>query len=147
MSAERFTISSRATGIRRTVVVFIYDTVEELKAAAFTFNGFVCDDNAAAVTQGWGYHHGRPELLPVSAVVRMHHGMIDAEVVAHELAHAAMGIYMADRVCWHSRARAHFSLANEPFAYLLGQLVSMATYHLHRLGAWTPATIREGAPA
>lgn len=137
---ERFTVSSRATGRRRTAVVFIYDTAEQMRTAATAFNGNPHSDSEA-VTQAWDARPGHGDSLPAAmTLIRLHRGRINTEIVAHEVTHAAMAMYRVDQVLPFSRARVHFHNANEPFAYLLGELLARACNEIHRRGAWTVPT-------
>lgn len=131
---ERFQVSSRATGMRRTIDVWVYDTVEELRQAASCFSPHLTVDEAHGVCQTPTYRWPRPPGAWFG-VIRYHRGQLDAATVVHEVTHAAMEIYFADCTDWNSRTRAHFRADNEPIAYLMGELVERVNNGFHRMGA------------
>lgn len=136
---ERFSVSSRATGVRRSVLVHVYEDREALLAAANAF-GFPEQSAPGGLTHSFGYPHPAPEHLRHMALIRLHRGQLDSNTIAHEAAHAALHIYFGDCAKWHSRARAHVTGNNEPLAYLIGDLTGAIHFKLHELGLTTPST-------
>lgn len=134
MSATRFTVSSRATGTRRSVVVWVYDTREEMLAAANAFRPGSADADTGAICHGLEGVAPPPEHRRVLAIVRLHRGQLSAETISHEMTHAAAQIYCFDLVRRYSSALAHIHAGNEPLAYLVGELTGRTYENLHRLG-------------
>lgn len=98
MGARLIRVSTRRTGERKTVRVWIYDTVGELRAAANRFHpspdGFedaegVCQTYVTELINGSGQILDRHEPI----IVRLHRDALGVGVVTHELNHAATHIY------------------------------------------------------
>lgn len=125
---RRITVSSRALGPRLTVKVKVYDTVEELQAAAQAFNGNN-QDGSIGSTQAWTDENGRAG----SVTVRLCRPHLGTRVVSHEMHHAATALYGAhvgDRIS----SRAHLNHYNEPFAHLFSDLLHRLVNRLYALG-------------
>ena len=110
--------------------VHIYETLDEMRAAADAFVGLAENGGAYGVTQAWADEDGRT----TDVVVRLARGWLTPEIVAHEMHHAATALYGAhvgDRI---SR-RAHLNHHNEPMAHLFsdfyGRLVEHFTEDRH----------------
>jgi hypothetical protein len=130
-------VSSRALGHRSRVRVYVYDTLEELRAAADRFNG-TDNSRAAGVTQLYA-NADDSACLPVVRLCRTHLG---STVVSHEMHHAAAALYgVTTRP--EARARAHLTHYNEPFAYLFSDLFASLVAALYRHGYYDT----EEAPA
>lgn len=121
-------VSSRALGHRSRVRVYVYDTLEELRAAATRFNGGD-HTNAAGVTQLYS-NADDTDCLPVIRLARTHLG---STVVSHEMHHAAAALYGVT-TRRSSRARTHLTHYNEPFAYLFSDLFASLVDRLYRHG-------------
>lgn len=116
-------MASSALGEREEVHVHIYDTLDDMVAAAHAFNGGD-DSGALAVTQVYVDENRRTSFV----VVRLVQGHLTPEIVAHEMHHAATALYGAhvgDRI---SR-RAHLHHANEPMAHLFSDLYGRLVEH------------------
>jgi len=133
---DRFQVSSRATGVRRTLDVWVYDDVEAMRAAARRFFPEHAYLTTGACCQIPGYRFPRPA-GPWFGIIRYFRGQLDTETIVHEIAHAAMEIYFADCTSWDSRTRAHFRGDNEAIAYLVGELASRVTQGMRRAGIRT----------
>ena len=131
----RFQVSTRASGLRRTIDVYLYDTVEELRAAASNASPDHSFESTGGVCQVPSYKWPRPDLAWF-CVIRLHRKQIDFDTVAHEATHAAMEIYHADIMKWNAKARAHFRADNEPIAYLVGEITERILFNLQRRNAW-----------
>lgn len=133
-----FTISSRATGHKRTVKVHVHDSLDEMVRAGETYR------RGEDFSGAYGICHGMPDDRPgnLTAVVRYTTGYLGSAVVVHELVHAAQAIYRRDVVLPHpqSRAEVHFFAANEVFAHLVGDLVGKVVNKLHSLGCYAGET-------
>lgn len=136
LTSTRFQVATSASGQRRTIDVWVYDTLEELRAAAHRFNPLRSFIDAAGCFQHSGYRWPSPEQAWFG-IIRLYRGQLTTETIAHESTHAAAEIYFADCTQWDSRARAHFRGDNEPLAYMVGQLASRITAQLYRIGALT----------
>lgn len=121
-------VASGALGEREEVHVHIYETLEEMCAAAHAFNGGD-DAGALGVTQVYVNDLDRASFV----VVRLVRDYLGTEIVSHEMHHAATALYGAhvgDRI---SR-RAHLNHCNEPFAHLFSDLLSCLVRRLYRMG-------------
>ena len=134
MAAQHFTVSSTATGKRRSVVVFVYDTRAEMFAAANAFRPGSAEGDVGALCHGLSGVAPPPPHRRVLAIVRLHRGQLGVQTVSHEMAHAAAQIYCFDKVRRYSSALAHIHAGNEPLAYLVGDLTGRTYENLHRLG-------------
>jgi hypothetical protein len=139
LSFTRFSVRSSATGTARAVLVHVYDTKADLLTAARAFGSEVSEADTGAITHSFGYRFPPPESMRHMALIRLHLGQLDSETISHEVTHAAMHVYFADRARWHSRARAHMTGDNEVIAYLIGELTGRIHARLHQLGHITPA--------
>lgn len=126
-------VSSVATGHRRSVVVFVYDTREEMVAAANAYSPG-SGDGAGAVCHSLSGIFPAPAHRRVLAIVRFSREDLSAEIVSHEMTHAACTLYLYDKLGRYSRAISHIHGSNEPLAYLVGELTGRTYRNLHRLG-------------
>lgn len=140
MSFERFSVSSLATGVKRSVLVHIYPDKPALVAAARAYGSTVSETDTGAITHSFGYSWPASPGLRNMALIRLHADQLDSNTIAHEATHAAMHIYFADCAGWESRARAHMTGGNEPVAYLIGDLTGAIHYQLHKRGLKTAST-------
>lgn len=115
----------------REVNVYLYDTVEEMRAAAMEFATEVGEkveeghyDYALGVTHGyWRYRD--EDLLPEVVTMRLVRGHLLPEIISHEVAHAAQHLYLVDHLDGgdsEDLAVDHFASDNETFAYIFGAL-------------------------
>ncbi|MBT2587934.1 SprT-like domain-containing protein [Arthrobacter sp. ISL-95] len=129
---HRFSISSSATGFRRSVLVHVYADKADVVRSAQNYGMAV--DSAGAITNSFGYRHPAPEHMRHMAVIRLAESQLDSNTLAHEVTHAALHIYFADCCKWESRARAHIDGANEELAYLVGDLTGSLHFELRKRG-------------
>lgn len=121
----RFPVATRATGARRVVQVHLYDDVDELRAATNAqLPAAGTNADAAATCTSFGTMVPAPRHGHTVAVIRLWVGQLTVRTIAHEVTHAAMHIYMMDRVRLYSRAWSHVHVSNEPVAYMVGDLSS-----------------------
>ena len=122
---RRVRVASSALGEREVVYVHVYDTLEEMRAAAEAWHPEVpSQDGAFGITQACLDEDGRATVV----VVRLAQGWLTPEIVAHEMHHAATALYGAhagDRI---SR-RAHLNHHNEPMAHLFSDLYGNLVQH------------------
>lgn len=109
-------VSSRALGHRSRVRVYVYDTLDEMRAAATAFTGDEFD-RAGAVTQLYS-NEDDTSCLPIIRLAATHLG---STIVSHEVHHATAALYGA-ALGRSARARAHLTHYNEQFAYLFSDL-------------------------
>lgn len=121
-------VSSQALGHRSRVRVYVYDTLDDLRAAATRFNG-ADHSNAAGTTQLYS-NADDTACLPVVRLARTHLG---STVVSHEMHHAAAALYGCT-TRRGARARAHLTHYNEPFAHLFSDLFASLVAALYRHG-------------
>jgi hypothetical protein len=136
MGACLIRISSRATGERRYVRVYIYDTVEEMRAAGTRFNGTDLT-MAGGVTQAYERHTcdeaGVWTIKQHLIIIRLHRGMLGSAVVSHEINHAATAIY-GSTLDPDVKAVDVLHNANETLAYLQSDLTEHLVNRLYELG-------------
>lgn len=121
-------VSSRALGDRVWVRVYVYDSLEEMRAAATAFNGTE-NDTAVGVTQAYFDEHDT-SCLPI---VRLARPRLGTTVVSHEMHHASAALYGVT-VGKSARARPHLTHHNEPFAHLFSDLFGSLVKALYRHG-------------
>lgn len=138
MNARLIRISSRATGDRRFVRVYVYDTVEEMRAAAQRFSpnadGFA---NAGGVTQSYQIHtinaDGTSRLKQTLLIIRLVRDRLGTAPVCHEVNHAATAIY-GSTLDPDVLAVDVLDNANETLAYLQSDLTRNLVDRLYALG-------------
>ena len=113
------------------VTVYIYETVEAMRAAGSAYNGSNLDD-AIGVTQVRTDRTGRA----VSVLVRLARGRLNTQIVVHEMHHASTAWYGAEVGDRLSRA-AHLNHYNEPFAHLHSDLTQRLVDRLYALGYYS----------
>lgn len=124
----RIRVSSKALGDRCEVVALVYETLEEMRAAAHRYNGNDVS-HALAVTQVRTDENGRAG----SVLVRLVRGHLGTRIIVHELHHASAawyGAHVGDRI---SRV-AHLNHYNEPYAHLHSDLTYRLVDRLYALG-------------
>lgn len=129
VASRTITVSARIAGDRETVRVIVYDTRDEMIAAAQRYNGNTLEPDCIGVTQARVDEHDRT----VGAIVRLWREQLGARVVSHEMHHAVTALYGAHVPDRLSR-RAHLNHYNEPFAYLYSDLLARLVDRLHALG-------------
>jgi len=136
VSVARFRVTTTATGRRRTVLVLVYDQVEDMRREASAGDGqdHSRADGVCQLTRG--YRWPMPDHVPL--VIRLHRGELYTEVIAHEATHAAAEIIRADAVPgWDTRARTVLRVDFEPLAYAVGELTQRIVSRCFRLGLLT----------
>lgn len=131
MTAKRFQVSTRRTGLLRIVKVELYDEADEFNAAyakAWTRHNGVRHD----VPQGYSvlgtviprldWEDRDPRPYQARMLLRL--DSITATLIAHEAAHAAMHIYSIDGYRDHARASVHLHGGNEMVPYMVGDIFS-----------------------
>lgn len=142
MSARLIRVSTRRTGERRTVRVWIYDTLEELRDAAQRFNpntepGWFDDALGVCQTYDVADAEGVVRLDPTAPmIVRLFRGELGVGVVSHELNHAATHIYGAT-LTPDVRAVDVLHNANETLAHLQSDLTRRLISRLWDLGYYS----------
>lgn len=125
---------------RREVKVVVYDTVAALRAAATRFDnrtasrkkrqrGRYADTLGLCQRFELEDEHGRQQ--PLCAIVRLARQHLGAGIVSHEMAHAALQVWMLD----HPDERLTDS-NDEPYAWVLGELVRRTVNWLHDHGVY-----------
>lgn len=136
MGARLIRISSRATGERRHVRVYIYDTIEEMRAAGERFNGGDLS-TAGGVCQSYQTisidEHGNETPKHTLLIVRLVKDRLGAAIICHELNHAATAIY-GSTLDPEVRAVDVLDNANETLAYLHSDLTERLVNRLYDLG-------------
>lgn len=131
MSARLIRVSSRATGTRRNVRVYIYDTLTKLRDAAKRHAGETERfDQAVGVCQTW--NDTTTDRVAV-VVVRLQKHHLETRVVVHEMNHAAAAIY-GSTLSRSTKAVRVLHQANETLAYLQSDLTGNLVDRLYELG-------------
>lgn len=143
MASRLIRVSSRATGERRHVRVYIYDTIEEMDTAAHRFNGAETDGHTRGWTQAFTVHTIHPDGTMTEKqsvlVVRLQKDHLGTQVVVHEINHAATAIYgstLDDDV----KAVDVLHNANETLAHLQSDLTRALVDRLYELGYYDKAS-------
>lgn len=143
MALEKsFRVSTRHSGSRRFVRVFIYSDAGSMRAAALKHSqreGYIHDDEYAAahgVTHTIDVLHigadGSEKRSPTAAHIRMYDGALGTGVVSHEVVHAAMSIYNQDCL---KDGSAHEDMSREEIlAYLVGDLAARIVNKIYEFG-------------
>ena len=127
--ARLIRISSRALDDRTVVRVWIYDTLDEMRAACTRFNGADVSD-AVGVTQA----RVNDDNTAVQPIIRLARDWLGSQVVSHELHHAATAIWGAHvRATGRDADLVHY---NEPFAHLYSDLFAALARAMFRHGYW-----------
>jgi len=135
---DRFRVAYRFDGMRREVLVHVYETVDEMQAAAKTYDGRDVPD-AGAAFRGFGYWV--PGGMPAESfngpigVVLLCRELTTVEVVSHEMTHAAMHAYESLKIGHPDDPLGeHFHGGNEAPAYFVGGWTANALLALSRRG-------------
>lgn len=128
MTRRRIRVSSRALGEREYLKVWVYESLDDMRADAAAFNGNP-HSQGLGVTQCWADQSGRA----TSVLIRLWRGALSAEILSHEVHHAATAIYGAHQADRISRVD-HLNHFNEPFAYLFSDLLGRLHGRLDALG-------------
>lgn len=134
----RFQVASTNDGLRRTVIVHVYETTALMQAASNAYEPGM-GDGAWATTSGFGFRF-KPDEPPKAtfgpvSIVRLSLEQLTVRTLSHEMTHAAMHTYWTMGLARAgSKAVAHMHAANEPVAYLVGDWTADAIVKLQRLG-------------
>ncbi|MCI2958230.1 hypothetical protein MN032_11025 [Agromyces atrinae] len=128
MGVRLIRISSRATGERRTVRVYVYTDLAEMRAAASGFRGQDHSDSLG-VTHAYVDDDGRVTV----PIIRLWVGALSAIIVSHEIAHAALAIFGSTLPKRIATAK-HLHNANETHAHLHSDLESSLIRMLYAHG-------------
>ena len=128
MGSRLIRVSSRALGEQRRVIVRVYDTLDEMRAAGSRFNGNPLD-NAVGITQAYCDPDGRVTV----PIIRLSRGRLGTQIVSHEMHHAAAAIY-GSTLPDDAPASDALTHCNEPFAHLFSDLLRRLVDSLYRFG-------------
>lgn len=139
-----FRVSVGHSGRRRFVRVSVYETAEELRAAADRYNKRIGAYTPGEFDHAHGVTHSFWSVLidgdgkevrtgPSAAHIRLYRGALGMAVVTHEVAHAALAIYRQD--CFGEQGSVHGDMEQEEVAcYLIGELAARVVSGLYRYG-------------
>ena len=131
MTVRHWTVTTHHTGKPREVDFHLYDKTSQLRAAASRHSNAIEPNptdhtHTAAVCHTFARIHiaadGTETDDPKAAIIRFSREKLNAEVISHEVAHAASWLYGLDLIGPGDLAADHFTGNNEPFAYLAGDL-------------------------
>jgi hypothetical protein len=133
-----FTIGTGRVGPRRWWIVRIHDTVEKLRAAATGYAPGVdfTECYGCCHAAGWIDHTGtrRHGLRGYAGIIRLADGYVTAEIVTHELVHAAVATYRM-QVREDVRLGRTVGQCEEALAYIYGELFAAFETKLHSGGS------------
>lgn len=119
-------ISTRRTGERVVVRVYVYDDLQALRDAALRYSphepGFFDDCYGVCQTFVITENDSDEVVYESPVTVRLWRGSLGIKTVAHELSHAACEIYGRSIGASADSARSHLHNANETLAYLHSDL-------------------------
>lgn len=132
-----FQVSTRHTGVLRVVKVRVYPDRKAFYAEYVRLMGKPLEeltkdhpgqdiDGLCISRNGWVDRDPRAH----QATILLFEPTVTAAIIAHEVTHAAMHLYFVDRVRNSARAAAHMSIANEPVAYMVGDMFKTITNRL-----------------
>lgn len=133
--ARLIRVSTRRTGERVTVRVYVYDELAAMRdaAARYSADGELFD-NCFGVCQTFCITNDAEEVVYRSPIiVRLWRGSLGTTVVTHELSHAACEVY-ARSIDLNEPAGAHLHNANEVLDHLHSDLNRSLVARLYALG-------------
>lgn len=136
MAATLIRVSSRALGQRQFIRVYIYDTIEELRAAGERFSPGENYSDAYGLHQSYRrerYEDGTWSIKSNPYIIRLWRELIGSNHVTHEVVHAAQAIY-GDTLNGDEQVTEIMHGGNEPFAYLVSDLCSRLVNRMYALG-------------
>lgn len=136
MPATLIRVSTRQTGTREIVRVWVYDTVEELREAAQRFNPGADFTNTLGVCQTYRVERitdGEWHTVREPIIVRLWRERLGSSIVTHEMSHAACELY-GRTLPEDALARDHLDNANEILAHLHSDLTYRLVDRLYALG-------------
>jgi hypothetical protein len=141
-----FRVTTRHSGRKRAVTVKVYDTVEELRAAAEAFTRRRGAEQTGEFDRAWGVTHSFDSVMfneqgeverqgEAAALIRLWRQRLGTSVVTHEVCHAASGIYRSD--CHDEHGPVHDDMDNEEiYCYLVGDLTARIVNRLYHYGMY-----------
>lgn len=134
----RFLVASTNEGLRRTVIVHVYETTAAMQAASSAYAPGL-GDGAGATTSGLGFRFKPDEPATATfgpvAIVRLSAEHLTARIISHEMTHAAMHTYWTCGLAkGGSKLVAHMHAANEFVAYMVGDWTAEAIDRLRLKG-------------
>lgn len=136
MSARLIRVSTRATGKRETVRVWIYDTVEELRESGNRFSPDTDFEDTVGLCQTYERIRlvdGEWETIRHPLVVRFIRDRLGSEITTHEMNHAAVELY-GRTLPPDTLAAEVLHNANEVLAHLQSDLTARLVNRLYALG-------------
>lgn len=134
---KAFTVSTRRTGHLRRVRVVVYDTADEMRAAARKYHS--ADDgymNAIGLSQpqfSFIYDEdGAEKRGQAAGVVRLVREEMGAAVLAHEMTHMALAIYREDS----GKASLRNMKNEETLCHIVSDLVRSANHQFWKAGIY-----------
>lgn len=125
---QTFHVSTRRTGLLRTIRVDVYNTQAEMltvyerawrKLAVTRFDdAWSVQGSCLPARPMWDDRDPRP----YQARILLHHEHLTVAMVVHEATHAAMHIYSIDGYRDHARASAHVRGENEVIPYMVADI-------------------------
>jgi len=139
----QFQISSDWTGQKHTLNVEVWPTRAQLLDHLNAINPWAdwFEENEAGemaagafVNEAGFMSNEAPEFL---GTIYLNEEHLDINTIVHEVTHAAMFLYSCDVVGIYARATAHMTMMNEPFAYLMGDLMEQMAAKIMDAGLFT----------
>lgn len=138
--ARRIQVFSSALGFKARVEVYVYDSVELMRAAADRYSGHQGEFEALGITQCPDYPYLRGAEQAVVPIVRLSAEYLGTITVLHEMHHAAVAIYGSHLYVTGDTRAAVVVLRpdNEGFAHLYSDLATSLLVRLEQIGYYSP---------
>lgn len=129
-------VSTRRTGERVTVRVYVYEQLEELRAAATRFSPAEDNfDDCMGVCQTATWSDDAGVVVDRTAIlVRLWRGALGTSIVTHEMSHAACEVYARSLPDLDAPVGEHLHNANEVLAHLHSDLNRALIARLYAYG-------------
>ena len=141
MASTKFQISTRWTGRKRTIQVYVYDNVKELRAAAHEYDEYLGNEYTSLdQVHGITSPHQSEKLIggvwhktDKAGLIRLYKDGLRTGIISHEATHMACSIYEDD---WLEKKGLPWGdeTNNEVLAYLVGDITSKIVNKLYQKG-------------
>lgn len=130
----KFQVSTQHLSDKRVVKVFIYDSLEDMRRASKDWNGEEHNDAYAITNKYTIYKDSGMGVAGVpKVVIRLVKDYCRPEIVAHEIAHATIYLFLSDRYRLDDIDNIEYE---EKFCYIYGDLFCKINRKLHDYKVW-----------
>lgn len=139
-----FTIGVASHGVQRSFKVYVYPTLEAMYRTTDRWQARrgekPGEHNYHAITHSYNTidinDEGREVQHRGVGIIRLAKGYLHSYVIAHEIAHATLNVYLLDCVQETDLVFDHIDPGNETFCHILSELEHNIVSKLHRSGAY-----------